>query len=175
MGVEPDLIMLGKIIGGGMPVGAVAGPAKLMDLLAPVGPVYQAGTLSGNPLSVRAGLETLRILKETNPYGALDAIGARLEAGLRDALAKNDQPGCVNRAGSLVTMFLGPTRVRDADDARGSDGNKFAKFFHAMIERGINLPPSQFEAMFISTAHTGADIDRTIAAAVEAIRLTSAR
>ena len=175
MGVDPDLIMLGKVIGGGMPVGAVAGPAKLMDLLAPVGPVYQAGTLSGNPLSVRAGLETLRILKETNPYGALDAVGARLEAGLRDALAKNDQPGCVNRAGSLLTMFLGPTRVRDADDARTSDAGKFAKFFHAMLERGINIPPSQFEAMFISTSHTSADIDRTIAAAVESIRLTSAQ
>jgi glutamate-1-semialdehyde 2,1-aminomutase len=175
MGVEPDLIMLGKIIGGGMPVGAVAGPKKFMDLLAPVGPVYQAGTLSGNPLSVRAGLETLKILKETNPYASLDAAGARLEAGLRDALVKNDQPGCVNRAGSLLTMFLGPTRVRDADDARTSDAGKFAKFFHAMLERGINIPPSQFEAMFLSTAHTSADIDRTIAAAVEAIRLTSAR
>jgi glutamate-1-semialdehyde 2,1-aminomutase len=173
MGVEPDLIMLGKIIGGGMPVGAVAGPAKIMDLLAPVGPVYQAGTLSGNPLSVRAGLETLKILKETNPYPSLDATGARLEAGLCDALAKNAQPGCVNRAGSLLTMFLGPTRVRDADEARSSDANKFAKFFHAMLERGINIPPSQFEAMFISTAHTDADIDRTIAAAVESIRLTS--
>ena len=175
MDVAPDLIMLGKIIGGGMPVGAVAGPAKIMDLLAPVGPVYQAGTLSGNPLSVRAGLETLRILKESNPYGALDTAGARLEAGLRDALAKNDQPGCVNRAGSLLTIFLGPTRVRDADDARGSEGNKFAKFFQAMIERGINIPPSQFEAMFISTAHTSADIDRTIAAANGSLRLTNAR
>jgi glutamate-1-semialdehyde 2,1-aminomutase len=174
MGVEPDLIMLGKIIGGGMPVGAVAGPARLMDLLAPVGPVYQAGTLSGNPLSVRAGLETLRILKETNPYASLDAAGARLEAGLGDALAKNDQPGCVNRAGSLLTMFIGPLRVRDADEARSSDAQKFAKVFHGMLERGINIPPSQFEAMFISTAHTGADIDRTIAAAAESIRLTGA-
>lgn len=175
MGVEPDLIMLGKIIGGGMPVGAVAGPAKFMDLLAPVGPVYQAGTLSGNPLSVRAGLETLRILKETNPYSPLDAAGARLEAGLSDALAKNDQPGCVNRAGSLLTMFLGPQRVRDADEARASDPAKFAKFFHGMLERGINIPPSQFEAMFISTAHTSADIDRTIAGVLESIRLTGAR
>jgi glutamate-1-semialdehyde 2,1-aminomutase len=174
-GVEPDLIMLGKIIGGGMPVGAVAGPAKLMDLLAPVGPVYQAGTLSGNPLSVRAGLETLRILKETNPYASLDAAGARLEGGLRDALSKNDHPGCVNRAGSLLTMFLGPREVRDADEARCSDGNKFAKFFHAMLERGINIPPSQFEAMFLSTAHTTADIDRTIAAAIESLRLTNTR
>ena len=169
MGVTPDLIMLGKIIGGGMPVGAVAGPAKIMDLLAPLGPVYQAGTLSGNPLSVRAGLETLRILKESNPYAALDAAGARLEAGLRDALKKNGQPGCVNRAGSLLTMFLGPKQVRDADEARTSDSAKFAKFFHGMLARGINIPPSQFEAMFLSTAHTNADIDRTIAAAHESL------
>jgi len=169
MGVAPDLIMLGKIIGGGLPVGAVAGPAKIMDLLAPLGPVYQAGTLSGNPLSVRAGLETLRILKESNPYAALDAAGARLEAGLLAALKKSGQPGCVNRAGSLLTMFLGPNRVRDADEARTSNSVSFAKFFHAMLDRGINIPPSQFEAMFISTAHTNADIDRTIAAAHESL------
>jgi len=169
MGVAPDLIMLGKIIGGGMPVGAIAGPAKIMDLLAPAGPVYQAGTLSGNPISVRAGLETLLVLQGTNPYAELDAAGARLEAGLRDALKKTGHPGCVNRAGSLLTMFLGPDRVRDADEARTSDSAKFAKFFHAMIDRGINIPPSQFEALFLSTAHTNADIDRTIAAATESL------
>jgi glutamate-1-semialdehyde 2,1-aminomutase len=153
-----------------MPVGAVAGPSKIMDLLAPVGPVYQAGTLSGNPLSVRAGLETLLVLQGTNPYTALDAAGARLESGLRDALKKNGEPGCVNRAGSLLTMFLGPDRVRDADEARTSDSAKFANFFHGMIDRGINIPPSQFEAMFLSTAHTNADIDRTIAAATESLK-----
>ncbi len=169
MGIAPDLIMLGKIIGGGMPMGAIAGPAKIMDLLAPVGPVYQAGTLSGNPLSVRAGLETLSILKESNPYAALDAAGARLEAGLDNALKKNGQPGCVNRAGSLLTMFIGPERIRDADEARASDSGKFAKFFRGMLDRGINIPPSQFEAMFISTAHTDADIDRTIGAAHESL------
>jgi glutamate-1-semialdehyde 2,1-aminomutase len=169
MGVAPDLIMLGKIIGGGMPVGAVAGPSKIMDLLAPIGPVYQAGTLSGNPLSVRAGLETLFVLQEANPYAALDVAGARLAAGLREALEKNGEPGCVNRAGSLLTMFLGPERVRDADEARTSDSAKFAKFFHGMIARGINIPPSQFEAMFLSTAHTNADIDRTITAAHESL------
>jgi glutamate-1-semialdehyde 2,1-aminomutase len=161
--------MLGKIIGGGLPVGAVAGSAKIMDLLAPVGPVYQAGTLSGNPLSVRAGIETLMVLKGTNPYAALDAAGARLESGLRTALKKTGQPGCINRAGSLLTMFLGPERVRDADEARTSDSAMFAKFFHAMLDRGINIPPSQFEALFISTAHTDADIDRTIAAAAESL------
>ncbi|MGH7813031.1 MAG: glutamate-1-semialdehyde 2,1-aminomutase [Candidatus Binataceae bacterium] len=169
MGIAPDLIMLGKIIGGGMPVGAVAGPARLMDLLAPDGPVYQAGTLSGNPVAVRAGLETLKILRETNPYPALDAMGARLEAGLIAALKKSGQRGCVNRAGSILTMFIGPKQVRDAEEARTSDAQKFAKFFHGMIERGINLPPSQFEAWFISAAHREADIDRTIAAAAESL------
>src|ERR1039457_315260 len=169
MGIAPDLIMLGKIIGGGMPVGAVAGPAKIMDLLAPIGPVYQAGTLSGNPISVRSGLETLSILKETNPYAALDAAGARLAAGLRDAVKKNDESGCVNRAGSLLTMFIGPERVRDADEARACESGKFAKLFHGMLDRGINIPPSQFEAMFISMAHTNTDIDRTIAAAHESL------
>jgi glutamate-1-semialdehyde 2,1-aminomutase len=169
MGVEPDLIMLGKIIGGGMPVGAVAGLAKFMDLLAPIGPVYQAGTLSGNPVSVRAGLETLKILKDTSPYDRLDAAGARLEVGLRDALVATAQSGGVNRAGSLLTMFIGPQRVRDAVEARTSDTAKFAKFFNSMLQRGINIPPSQFEAMFISTAHTDADIDRTITAAHESL------
>jgi len=169
MGIAPDLIMLGKIIGGGMPVGAVAGPAKIMDLLAPLGPVYQAGTLSGNPLSVRAGLETLGILRESNPYAALDAAGARLAAGLGEALEKNGETGCVNRAGSLLTMFIGAARVRNADEARACDSGKFAKFFHGMLDRGINIPPSQFEAMFISAAHTHADIDRTIAAADESL------
>ncbi|MDO8431943.1 MAG: glutamate-1-semialdehyde 2,1-aminomutase [Candidatus Binatus sp.] len=173
MGVTPDLIMLGKIIGGGMPIGAVAGPSRLMDLLAPIGPVYQAGTLSGNPLSVRAGLETLSELRETNPYPRLEELGAQLERGLSAALDANREPGCVNRAGSLLTMFFGPERVTDADEARTSDSKKFAKFFHAMIARGINIPPSQFEAMFISTAHTDADIDRTIAAATEALRDTN--
>ncbi len=169
MGVAPDLIMLGKVIGGGLPIGAIAGAARLMDLLAPAGPVYQAGTLSGSPLSVRAGLETLRILSEPGTYERLEAAGARLESGLRDALVRSGEPGCLNRTGSLLTMFLGPTRVRDADDARRSNARKFARFFHAMLERGINLPPSQFEALFISLAHTDADIDRTVDAARAAL------
>ncbi len=169
MGVTPDIIMLGKVIGGGLPIGAVAGRAQLMDLLAPSGPVYQAGTLSGSPLSVRAGLETLKLLKEPGTYERLDALGARLEAGLRDALIRSGEPGCVNRVGSLLTMFLGPPRVRDADEARRSDARKFARFFHALMERGINLPPSQFEAMFVSLAHSDADIDRTIEVAAAAL------
>jgi glutamate-1-semialdehyde 2,1-aminomutase len=168
-GAEPDLIMLGKVIGGGMPIGAVAGSAGIMDQLAPAGPVYQAGTLSGNPVSVRAGLTTLEILEKPGTYERLEAAGARLEAGLLAALRDARQAGCVNRAGSLLTMFIGVERVSNADDARRSDLAKFARFFHAMIERGIYLPPSQFEAMFVSLAHTDAELDRTIAAARESL------
>jgi glutamate-1-semialdehyde 2,1-aminomutase len=168
-GAQPDLVMLGKIIGGGMPIGAVAGRAALMDLLAPKGPVYQAGTLSGNPLSVRAGLETLRNLSMTGTYDRLETAGAYLEKGFREALPMFKRPACINRCGSLLTMFLGVDSVRDADDARRSDSAAFAKFFHAMLERGIYLPPSQFEAMFISLAHSTGDLDATIAAARESL------
>jgi len=165
LGAKPDLVLLGKIIGGGMPIGAVAGRAELMDLLAPAGPVYQAGTLSGNPLSVRAGLETLKILSRVGTYERLEAAGARLENGLRDALKPLAQPFCINRCGSLLTLFLGVDSVRDADQARRADSAAFARFFHAMLEGGIYLPPSQFEAMFVSLAHSDADLDATIAAA----------
>ncbi len=168
-GAEPDLMMLGKVIGGGMPIGAVAGSAEIMDRLAPTGPVYQAGTLSGNPVSVRAGLTTLEMLEKPGTYERLEAAGARLEAGLLAALKESRQTGCVNRAGSLLTMFLGVERVSNADDARRSDLAKFARFFQAMIERSIYLPPSQFEAMFISLAHSDADLDQTIAAARESL------
>jgi len=169
MGVEPDLVMLGKIIGGGMPVGAVAGRAEYLDLLAPSGPVYQAGTLSGNPLSVRAGLETLKILQRPGTYERLESAGARLEAGLTRILVQSDSPGCVNRVGSLLTLFLGPAQVHDAGDARRSDTGKFARFFHSLIERKVNIPPSQFEAIFVSLAHSDADIDATIEAAGQAL------
>lgn len=166
---DPDLVMLGKIIGGGLPVGAIAGRASIMNLLAPLGPVYQAGTLSGNPLSVRAGLETLSLLERAGTYERLEASGARLEAGLRAVLDESRRSGCVNRAGSLLTLFLGVDKVTDGDSARRADTAAFARFFHAMFERGINLPPAQFEAMFVSLAHSDADIDATIAAAREAL------
>ena len=174
LGVKPDLVMLGKIIGGGMPVGAVGGRAELMDLLAPQGPVYQAGTLSGNPLSVIAGLETLRALDDADCYERLEVSGARLEAGLCNALARSACRGCVNRAGSLLTLFFGVDRVGNADEARTADTAVFAKFFRAMLERGIYLPPSQFEAMFVSLAHTEVDIDATIAAANESLDMIGA-
>ncbi len=168
-GAEPDLIMLGKIIGGGLPVGAAAGRSELMDLLAPVGPVYQAGTLSGNPLSVRAGLETLKILKRGGTYERLEAVGARLSAGLSEALTAAGRRGCVNRMGSILTLFIGVDSVSDGEGARHADTQAFARYFHRMIERGVNIPPSQFEAMFISLAHSDADIEVTITAAREAL------
>ena len=170
MGVAPDLIMLGKIIGGGMPIGAVAGRAELMDLLAPAGPVYQAGTLSGNPISVRAGLETLRLLAQPGIYPQLEKSGASLAKGLLDAMRTSGEKGCVNRVGSLVTMFFGVDSIVDADEARRSDTAKFATYFHRMLERGIYLPPSQYEAMFLSLAHSVADIDATVNAARESLR-----
>jgi glutamate-1-semialdehyde 2,1-aminomutase len=173
LGVEPDLLMLGKIIGGGLPVGAVAGRAELMDLLAPAGPVYQAGTLSGNPLSVRAGIETLKVLKREGTYARLEAAGAILERGLHEAMSATGTAGCVNRIGSLLTMFLGPSQVHNAADARRCDTAAYASFFHAMIERRINLAPSQFEAMFISLAHSDADLKQTVDAAAQALSAMS--
>ena len=163
-GAEPDLIMLGKVIGGGMPIGAVAGRAELMDLLAPIGPVYQAGTLSGNPVAVAAGLKTLEILARPKTYERLERISARLGDGIARAIEEAGVIGCVNRVGSLVTPFFGVRSVRNAEDARRSDTSMFARFFAAMLERGIYLPPSQFEAMFVSLAHGDDDIDRTVTA-----------
>src|SRR5579864_1045570 len=168
-GAEPDLVMLGKVIGGGMPIGAVAGRADLMDLLAPLGPVYQAGTLSGNPVAVRAGLKTLEILARPGTYARLEAISAQLGDGIANALRRLSLKGCINRVGSLVTAFLGVEAVREAEEARRADTAMFARFFHAMLERGIYLPPSQFEAMFVSLAHSEADVDRTVAAARESL------
>jgi glutamate-1-semialdehyde 2,1-aminomutase len=168
-GAEPDLLMLGKVIGGGMPIAAVAGRAELMDLLAPVGPVYQAGTLSGNPLSVRAGIETLKILAQPGSYERLEEASAQLENGMVGALRSSGLTGCVNRVGSLLTLFLGVGAVGDAEQARRADTKAFARFFHAMLERGIYLAPSQFEAMFVSLAHSDADIDRTVTAARESL------
>jgi glutamate-1-semialdehyde 2,1-aminomutase len=166
---NPDLIMLGKIIGGGNPIGAVAGRAELMDLLAPAGGVYQAGTLSGSPLSVRAGIETLKILAEGGAYERLETASAYLESGFTSALAQNGVTGCVNRVGSLVTLFFGVNEVRDADQAQRADRSRFARFFKAMLERKIYLPPSQFEAMFISLAHTDEHLRNTVSAAQGAL------
>jgi glutamate-1-semialdehyde 2,1-aminomutase len=167
-GVNADLITMGKVIGGGLPVGAYGGRADIMDRVAPAGPVYQAGTLSGNPLAVAAGLATLRRLQKENPYDKLESLGAHLERGLLAAAAEADIPVRVNRAGSMFTLFFTDQDVFDFESAKTCDMQRFNRFFHAMLDRGVSLPPSQFEAAFISAAHTAADIDRTIEAAVKA-------
>jgi glutamate-1-semialdehyde 2,1-aminomutase len=167
-GVNADLITMGKVIGGGLPVGAYGGRADIMDRVAPAGPVYQAGTLSGNPLAVAAGLATLRRLQKENPYDELESLGAHLERGLLAAAAEADIPVRVNRAGSMFTLFFTDQDVFDFESAKTCDMQRFNRFFHAMLDRGVSLPPSQFEAAFISAAHTAADIDRTIEAAVKA-------
>jgi len=167
-GIHPDLTCLGKIVGGGLPVAAVGGRGDLLDLLAPTGPVYQAGTLSGNPIACTAGRETIRLLTE-GAYDALEAHGARLEAGLRDLIRSAGAEACVQRVGSLLTVFFGVRAVRDFRDAQATDADVFARFFRVMIEHGVNLPPSPYEAWFVSLAHGDAEIDRILAAARHAL------
>jgi glutamate-1-semialdehyde 2,1-aminomutase len=168
-GIDPDLTVMGKIIGGGLPVAAYGGKRHIMERVAPLGPVYQAGTLSGNPLAMRAGLATLPKLETPGFYDNVNRRTKRLAEGLRTALKEAGVPGQVNVAGSLLTLFFCERPVRNYDDAKKSDTAKFGKFFQEMLERGIFLPPSQYEALFVSAAHTDADIDRTIAAAHESL------
>ncbi len=165
----PDLSVFGKIVGGGLPVGAYGGPAKLMDLIAPAGPVYQAGTLAGNPLAMTAGLATLRLLTDS-AYQQLERIAARLERGLNDALHETGTRGVVQRVGSMLTLFFGVERVDNFEDAARADHRQFADFFHAMLARGVHLPPSGYEAWFVSLAHDEPAIETTLRAAREALR-----
>jgi glutamate-1-semialdehyde 2,1-aminomutase len=166
-GVTPDLTCLGKIIGGGLPVGAYGGRRELMSQMAPSGPIYQAGTLSGNPVAVAAGLATLKRLQQPGTYEKLEDKGAWLAAELARAAERGGVEVAINRAGSLLTVFFAPGAVRDLEDAKKSDLSRWRRFFQGMIARGIYLPPSQFEAWFISLAHTAADLEKTAAAARE--------
>jgi glutamate-1-semialdehyde 2,1-aminomutase len=169
-GVEPDLTCLGKIIGGGLPVGAYGGRADLMRHVAPLGEVYQAGTLSGNPLAVAAGLATLRALRaDRGAYDRLEDLGARLEAGFRRAADKASVPVSVNRVGSMLTGFFTDAPVRSYADARRADTARYARFFHGMLERGVYLAPSQFEAAFVSLAHTAGDLEHVERATAESL------
>jgi glutamate-1-semialdehyde 2,1-aminomutase len=163
-GIEPDLTCLGKILGGGLPLAAFGGKREIMDMLAPDGPVYQAGTLSGNPLAVAAGLKTLIMLLRPGVYRVLETRGKRLQEGFEKVLRKCRIRGTINRVGSMMTLFFGLERVRNAAEARKCDRELFARFFHGMLERGIYLPPAPFEAAFVSLAHTDADLRKTIAA-----------
>ncbi len=164
-GIRPDLSTFGKVIGGGLPVGAYGGRADLMKMISPSGPVYQAGTLSGNPLAMAGGIATLRLIDGNDAYESLERAGARLQAGLLDAAAAVDLPVEVGRVGSMLTLFFTDEPVGNYADARRCDTDRFARFHAAMLDQGVYLPPSQFEAWFPSLAHTAEDIDNTIAAA----------
>jgi glutamate-1-semialdehyde 2,1-aminomutase len=167
-GVFPDITVLGKIIGGGFPVGAYGGRREIMEMVAPSGPVYQAGTLSGNPVAMAAGLATLQELIKPGVYENLNTLSARLEKGLKNAAKEAGIPLTVNRAASMLTCFFTPGPVIDYQSAKQANTDLYARFFWAMLERGVYLPPSQFEAVFVSTAHTESDIDATVEAAREA-------
>jgi glutamate-1-semialdehyde 2,1-aminomutase len=167
-GIAADLTCLGKILGGGLPVAAFGGRAEIMDKLSPLGGTYQAGTLSGTPLAVASGLATLRELGPKS-YVRLEALGARLEDHLRRALRDRRIRGALNRAGSMWTLFFGVERVRNFSEARGADVKAYARFFHGMLERGFYLPPSQFEAAFLSLAHGEVEVDAAAEAAAEAL------
>jgi glutamate-1-semialdehyde 2,1-aminomutase len=165
-GIKPDLTTLGKIIGGGLPVGAYGGRNELMNMVAPLGPVYQAGTLSGNPLAMAAGLATMKTLREhPEIYAQLEKSTAQLEEGVLKMAKGHGIPLCANRVGSMLTWFFQKGPVTDWDTAAKSDTQAFARFHNRMLERGIYLPPSQYEALFVSAAHTDGDIARTVEAA----------
>jgi len=170
-GVKPDLACLGKIIGGGLPVGAYGGNQAIMSWVAPQGKMYQAGTLSGNPLAVAAGIAALKALKKPGSYSRLEQMSAALEQGLVRAAAMAGVPVQINRVGSMFTVFFTTTRVTDYLSALTSDTARYGRFFHALLERGVYLAPSQFEACFVSLAHSRRDIDATIRAAGEALRV----
>ncbi|BDG09701.1 glutamate-1-semialdehyde 2,1-aminomutase [Anaeromyxobacter paludicola] len=169
LGLRPDLVTFGKVIGGGLPVGAFGGRAEVMDRIAPAGPVYQSGTLSGNPMAMGAGIATLRQLTPAS-YERLEAASARLAEGLAAAAREAGVPVQVNRVGSMLTVFFSEQPVFDAQSARGCDTKRFSRFFHAMLEAGVYLPPSQFEAAFVSLAHSDEDVEATLDAAKVAFR-----
>jgi glutamate-1-semialdehyde 2,1-aminomutase len=176
-GIQPDLTTLGKIIGGGLPVGAYGGPSEIMDLVAPLGPMYQAGTLSGNPVTMAAGLATLRHLREhaQEIYPRLEKLSGHLVAGVASAAKNAGVPICQNRVGSMFTWFFQPGPVTNWSSAAKSDTEAFARFFRALLDQGVYLPPSQFEAAFLSAAHSEEDVEKTIAAAGQAFTMAHAR
>ncbi|ADO77635.1 glutamate-1-semialdehyde 2,1-aminomutase [Halanaerobium praevalens] len=167
--IEPDLSTFGKIIGGGMPVGAYAGKKEIMDYVAPLGPVYQAGTLSGNPMAMQAGLTTLKALKKEDVYLELEKKGQKLEAGIKKNIEELNFPAYFNRVGSMFTLFFTDKEVQNYQDVKECDLDLFAAYFKEMINQGIYLPPSQFEANFISLALTDSDLDKTITANYKAL------
>jgi glutamate-1-semialdehyde 2,1-aminomutase len=168
--IKPDLTCLGKVIGGGLPVGAYGGKLEIMQKIAPVGPIYQAGTLSGNPLAMTAGIETLKLLSKPGVYKTLEKTSADLEQGLRAVAAEAGVPVTLNRVGSMFTGFFTDQKVKDFASAKTSDTARFGKFFLGMLKNGVNLAPSQFEAAFLSLAHSKADIGKTVEAARKSLK-----
>ncbi|MGE6258242.1 glutamate-1-semialdehyde 2,1-aminomutase [Heyndrickxia sporothermodurans] len=164
LGVTPDLTAMGKIIGGGLPIGAYGGKKEIMEKVAPLGPAYQAGTMAGNPASILSGIACLEVLKEDGVYDQLDRLGALLEKGILDAAEKHNTPITVNRLKGALTIYFTTEKVKNYKQAEATDGEMFAKFFKLMLEQGINLAPSKYEAWFITTAHTETDIEETIQA-----------
>ncbi len=168
--IKPDLTCLGKVIGGGLPVGAFGGRREIMENVAPMGPIYQAGTLSGNPLAMTAGIETLKLLSRPGVYKSLEASSASLQQGLSEAAKEAGVPTTFNRVGSMFTGFFTDQKVKDFASAKTSDTSRFGKFFLSMLKNGVSLAPSQFEAAFVSLAHSRADISRTIEAARKSLK-----
>jgi glutamate-1-semialdehyde 2,1-aminomutase len=173
-GIKPDLTCLGKIIGGGLPVGAYGGRKDVMEMMSPAGPVYQAGTLSGNPLAMAAGVATLEVLFEPGGYERLESMSARLGEGIAQAAARAGVTAQHTRVGSMLCTFFTDRPVRNYTDAKTSDTARYGRFFHAMLERRIYIAPAQFEALLVGLAHTDEDIDATVAAAEESFRATTA-
>ncbi len=167
--LTPDITCLGKIIGGGLPVGAYGGRAEIMEMVAPLGPMYQAGTLSGNPLAVTAGLTTLRELQQPGTYERLEELGQRLASGLSRVFQQAEVPSTINRVGSMLTGFFTGGLVESLAGVERADAAQYGRYFHAMLERGVYFAPSQFEAAFVSLAHTDEDIDRAVEKAAEAL------
>jgi len=169
-GITPDLTCFGKIIGGGLPVGAFGGRTEIMDFLAPLGPVYQAGTLSGNPLAMAAGIANLEELQASGAYCQLEERAEQLEAGMKDAAKAANIPVQFNRIGSMFCGYFTERPVHNLADAMSSDRERFKKFFHGMLHEGVYLAPSQFEAGFISTAHSAEDVEKTVRAAHKSLK-----
>jgi glutamate-1-semialdehyde 2,1-aminomutase len=165
LGIEPDITTLGKIVGGGMPIGAYGGRREIMQHVLPAGKVFQAGTLSGNPVATAAGIATLKQLRDNPPYEKLEALSARLEQGLRAAAREAEVPHAVTRVGSMLTFFFNAAPPADWDSASQSDTARYAKYFWGLLDRGVYMPCSQYEALFVSAAHSEADIDATVQAA----------
>jgi glutamate-1-semialdehyde 2,1-aminomutase len=169
LGIQPDITTLGKIVGGGLPIGAYGGRREIMQQVLPAGKVFQAGTLSGNPVATAAGIATLKELREHPPYERLEALSARLERGLSAAAEKAGVPHAVARVGSMLTLFFNSRQPTDWDSASQSDTTRYARYFWGLLDRGVYMPCSQYEALFVSAAHSEADVDATVQAAADVL------